>query len=179
MKVAIFRSNRLSRLVALLALLVLSQVVSARTGQSGEAVLKTHSGPDPADIEFYERHCFEEVNRERQKHLLPPLVFSNSLLAVARKYSRRLAEESFFSHVDPQGLTIIDRVKEAGIRFTAVSENLLVIKGYLNPVPPAVERWMASEGHRRNILDPEYRYTAVGVWIDAEGRVYFTAIFTN
>jgi len=36
---------------------------------------------------------------------------------------------------------------------------------------------MDSPGHRRNILDPDFRLTAIGAWIDSDGTVYFTEIF--
>jgi len=36
---------------------------------------------------------------------------------------------------------------------------------------------MESPGHRRNILDPDYNLTAIGVWISPDGTVYFTEIF--
>jgi len=90
-----------------------------------------------------------------------------------------MAEEGFFSHIDPEGRTVKDRTIETGIKFTAISENLLWIRGYLNPVPPAIERWMSSDGHRRNILAPEHRHSAVGVWIARDGTVYFTEIFID
>jgi uncharacterized protein YkwD len=36
---------------------------------------------------------------------------------------------------------------------------------------------MESPGHRRNILDPDYSKTAIGVWVSSNGTVYFTEIF--
>jgi uncharacterized protein YkwD len=149
--------------------------VSASFGK-GQAA---QPAPDLSEIEFLERYCFEEVNRARKDHLLPPLVLSDHLLVVARKFSRRMAEEGFFSHIDPEGRTVKDRTIETGIKFTSISENLLWIRGYLNPVPPAIQRWMSSDGHRRNILAPEHRYSAVGVWIARDGTVYFTVIFID
>jgi uncharacterized protein YkwD len=128
-------------------------------------------------LEFLEVYCFDEVNRHRKEHGLEPLLFSERLLNVARAYSRRMAEEGFFSHTDPQGKTASDRVREAKLTWSAMGENLLNIKGFINPVPPAVEQWMKSEAHSRNILDPTYQYSAVGVWTASDGMVYFTQIF--
>jgi len=134
--------------------------------------------PKPEDkIEFLEIYCFDEVNLRRKEHGLEPLEFSGRLLEVARNYSRRMAEEGFFSHTDPQGKTADDRVRAAGLKWKAMGENLLNIKGYINPVPPAVNQWMRSPEHRRNILDPSYQYSAVGVWTASNGMVYFTQLF--
>lgn len=136
------------------------------------------SAAKPDDkIEYLEIYCFDEVNLRRKGQGLEPLVFSSRLLEVARNYSRRMAEEKFFSHTDPQGKTAGDRVHEAGLKWKAMGENLLNIKGYINPVPPAVNQWMQSPAHRRNILDPSYQYSAVGVWTDSNGMVYFTQLF--
>ena len=44
-------------------------------------------------------------------------------------------------------------------------ENLSYSNGYLNPVAASIHGWMESPGHRRNLLDPEYKVTAIGAWI--------------
>jgi uncharacterized protein YkwD len=162
-----------SRLARLFFLFFLPSLVLAQTP------VRNSTEPDRKEIEFLEWHCFEEVNRERKKNLLPPLEVFGPLVAIARSYSRRMAEEGFFSHTDPEGRTVFERVKESGIKFSQLAENLLTIKGYLNPVPPGVEQWMSSERHRLNILNPEYRYAAIGAWVDRNGTVYFTQIFVR
>jgi uncharacterized protein YkwD len=129
------------------------------------------------EIESLEQQCFDEVNRVRKNRRLPRLNFSEDLLPVARGYSRRMAEQHFFSHSDPEGRTVRDRVDEADIRWRIVGENLAYSNGYLNPVAASVSGWMESPGHRRNILEPDYNMTAIGAWISPEGTVYFTEIF--
>ena len=76
------------------------------------------------EIESLEVQCLNEVNRLRQSHRLVPLVFSENLLQVARSYSRRMAEEKFFSHNDPEGRSVRERVNEANIKWRMVGENL-------------------------------------------------------
>jgi uncharacterized protein YkwD len=129
------------------------------------------------EIESLEVQCLNEVNRLRQSHRLLPLRFSEDLLQVARNYSRRMAEESFFSHSDPEGRSVRERVNEANIKWRIVGENLALSNGYINPVAISMHGWMDSPGHRRNLLDPDWRHTAIGVWISANGTVYFTEIF--
>jgi uncharacterized protein YkwD len=129
------------------------------------------------EIESLEVQCLNEVNRLRQSHRLVPLAFSENLLQVARSYSRRMAEEKFFSHNDPEGRSVRERVNEANIKWRMVGENLAFSNGYINPVAISLRGWMDSPGHRRNILDPDWRHTAIGVWISADGTVYFTEIF--
>jgi uncharacterized protein YkwD len=129
------------------------------------------------EIESLEVQCLNEVNRLRQSHRLVPLAFSENLLQVARSYSRRMAEEKFFSHSDPEGRSVRERVNEANIKWRMVGENLALSNGYINPVAISLRGWMDSPGHRRNLLDPDWRHTAIGVWISANGTVYFTEIF--
>jgi len=129
------------------------------------------------EIESLEVQCLNEVNRLRQTRRLEPLKFSENLLQVARSYSRRMAEENFFSHNDPEGRSVRERVNEASIKWRMVGENLAYSNGYINPVAASMHGWMESPGHRRNLLDPEWRQTAIGVWISPNGTVYFTEIF--
>jgi uncharacterized protein YkwD len=129
------------------------------------------------EIESLEQRCLTEVNRLRELRGLDRLALSEELLEIARYYSRRMAEEKFFSHTDPEGRTVRQRVSDAGITWRVLGENLAYSNGYSNPVAASMNGWMDSESHRRNILDPSYRKTAVGVWISGDGTVYFTEIF--
>jgi uncharacterized protein YkwD len=132
---------------------------------------------DPGTISFFEQYCFNEVNRRRKEQGLSELILSERLREVARAYSRRMAQEGFFSHTDPQGFTLRDRLNDAGLKWTVLAENLLNIKGYIDPVRPAVERWMESPDHRLNILEPDVELSAVGVWISSDDTYFFTQIF--
>jgi uncharacterized protein YkwD len=129
------------------------------------------------EIESLEQQCLDEVNRVRRARHLLPLELYEGLLPVARDYSRRMAEEHFFSHNDPDGRTVRERVGEADIKWRMVGENLAYSNGYVNPVAASLHGWMESPGHRANILEPDYRLTAIGAWIGSDGTVFFTEIF--
>ena len=129
------------------------------------------------EIESLEQQCLEEVNRVRRRNGLPRLTFYEELLPVAREYSRRMAEQNFFSHNDPEGRTVRERVDEADLKWKMVGENLAYSNGYVNPVAASLHGWMDSPGHRANILEPEFKLTAIGAWIKGDGTVYFTEIF--
>jgi uncharacterized protein YkwD len=133
--------------------------------------------PVSGEIETLERQCMSEINRLRRAYRLAPLEFSRELLPVARTYSRRMAEEGFFSHTDPEGRGTHDRLNTAGIRWRSLAENIASERGWVNPVAVSVHGWMESEGHRSNILSAQFDQTAVGVWISENGSVYFTQIF--
>ena len=135
------------------------------------------SGYRILEIESLEQQCLDEINRVRRHSGVTRLNFYEELLPVARDYSRRMAEQHFFSHNDPDGRTVRERVDDADIRWRVVGENLAYSNGYVNPVAASIHGWMDSAGHRRNILDPDFRLTAIGAWIKEDGTVYFTEIF--
>lgn len=130
-----------------------------------------------SEIPRLEKECLEQVNLVRRGHGLSTLSLDQDLLDVARAYSRRMAEEKFFAHQDPEGRTVRERVDRAGIKWRMIGENLAYSNGYLSPVAASLHGWMESEPHRRNMLDPGYTQTAIGVWISSNGTVYFTEIF--
>lgn len=147
-----------------------------RTSGEDEARARVLS-PRIREIESLEQQCLDEVNRVRRRNGIQRLVLYDELLPVAREYSRRMAEQNFFSHNDPEGRTVRERVAEAEIKWRMVGENLAYSNGYVNPVAASLHGWMDSPGHRANILEPEFTLTAIGVWIREDGTVYFTEIF--
>jgi uncharacterized protein YkwD len=88
-----------------------------------------------------------------------------------------MAEQDFFSHNDPEGRTVKERIEEADIKWRMIGENLAYSNGHVNPVAASLHGWMESPGHRANILEPNFNLTAIGVWIKPDGTVYFTEIF--
>ncbi|MDZ7960461.1 MAG: CAP domain-containing protein [Aulosira sp. DedQUE10] len=123
--------------------------------------------PQTAQIESQVR---QQINQVRQKNGLQPLQNNEKLAQVARNYSQLMAEKNFFSHTGIDGSTLSDRVRAAGISYWMVGENLFRSKNIPQPVPAAVEGWLASPGHKENILRPIFRETGVGVW--RKGNTY-------
>ena len=162
--------------------IVLSLSCDSRGRQGVNAPLRETSdasrgGPSLEEIKLMEGDCFNEVNKYRKFQGLEPLELDGELLVVARAYSRRMADEQFFAHTDGAGKSVGERLERAGIRWRSVGENIASSKGYFNPVAAAIHGWLGSPGHLRNIVAPGFKSAAVGVWIDGDGRVYFTQIF--
>jgi uncharacterized protein YkwD len=148
-----------------------------KNGRAAERLPRPENDREHEEIAELEYQCFEAVNKQREIRGLRPLDFNPELLHVAREYSRRMADERFFDHVDPVGQTVRDRLRDAGLKWRILGENLAYSKGYVNPVASAMRGWMDSPGHRKNILEPDFRETAVGAWISSGGTIYFTEIF--
>ncbi len=70
------------------------------------------------------------------------------------------------------------RAKKVGefISASTIGENVARNRGYDDPVAIAVEGWMKSRGHRRNILG-KYDVTGVGVAEANDGTLFFTQVF--
>jgi uncharacterized protein YkwD len=125
-----------------------------------------------------EKRILELINKERRKLDLDPLRFDAKLCLYARSYSKNMAEKRYFSHINPDGKTMKDRVREAGLTgWKAVGENIAYNQGYDDPIAFAVERWMLSTSHRANILGEIWTETGIGVAKAADGSFYFTQIF--
>lgn len=156
-------------------------LVSMQSGaqQTAEKNNSAQNEPDLKKFSAMELYCFNEVNRRRKEHGLAELQFSEQLRTVARAYSRQMVEEGFFSHTDPEGRTPRDRVGEAGLKWTVLAENLLRVKGFINPVPPSVDRWMANPAHSQNILEPDHEFSGVGVWMTGDETYFFTQLFLS
>jgi uncharacterized protein YkwD len=142
------------------------------------AILVEHLVP-PDDLRALERDMVEAVNRIRAGRKLPPLIDRPDLAVVARKHSRDMATRNYFSHESPEGFDVSHRVLVAGILYKAVAENLLQSRGADDPVAEAVDQWMKSGGHRKNIVDPEFTETGVGIEINEDGKLYFTQVFID
>lgn len=102
------------------------------------------------------------VNGERAKVGVKPLSSDAKIVAVARAHSKDMFERHYFSHIDPDGNDPLHRMLNGGVSFSIVGENI----AYAPDLSSAHQGLMNSEGHRRNILDPEFHRIGIGI-IDA------------
>jgi len=97
---------------------------------------------------------------------------------MARLHSEQMVRLGFFSHETPDGLQLRDRAHAAGIlRFLVLGENITRNQGFDDPGAFAVEVWMRSPGHRANILNVQFKQSAIGVFTAPDGTVYLTQDF--
>lgn len=132
--------------------------------------------PQSTSTTQMETQVRQQINVIRQKNGLNSLKHNEKLAQVARQYSQKMATQKFFSHTSPQGDTMVQRVRSAGIFYWMLGENLFMGTHLPQPVGDAVQGWMESPGHRENILRPEFRETGIGVWRKGN-TYYFTQLF--
>jgi uncharacterized protein YkwD len=121
------------------------------------------------------------INDERARLALAPLEFSPRLMAAARNHSRDMAARHYLGHDSPAGDTPADRVRDAGLSYEEIGENI-----YLSDDPDAArlpERalaaWMQSPAHRANLLSASFRLSAAGVVRADNGGYYVTQEFVH
>jgi uncharacterized protein YkwD len=124
----------------------------------------------------------ELTNVERSQAGLSPLQFNPVLAAVAQKHSVDMALNDFFAHTGSTGSQIGDRISSEGYKSSYYAENISA--GRSTP-EEAVTAWMNSDGHRTNILNPQFQEIGVGYYFLANdiGEVnytyYWTQVFTT
>jgi uncharacterized protein YkwD len=151
------------RLVALLAVLVLAAVAAPSASASRHA-------------RTFEGKLLSQINLARTMNGLRPLHLNHALGRAAEQYSNELAGLRTLSHVSPDGATPEDRAAAAGYHGTYIGENLAVGMG---PVM-TVRAWMASPGHRANLLNSAFHVVGLGAaagLFGPEVTVYVTADF--
>jgi hypothetical protein len=81
----------------------------------------------------------------------------------------------YFEHISPSGVGVADLANDAGYEYIIIGENLAL--GGFKDDKAVVDAWMASPGHRANILNN--RYTDIGVSVGRgifEGREVWLAV---
>ena len=106
-----------------------------------------------------EQQVLNLVNQERSRAGLKPLQMDWELQRVARVKACDMAENRYFSHTSPTYGSPFDMMKQFGISYHSAGEN--IAEGQRTP-QEVMKAWMNSQGHRENILKPEYTFLGVG-----------------
>ena len=123
---------------------------------------------------------FELVNKERSRNGLAVLEWDDRAARVARDYSRRMAREGFFSHVDPDGQSVVERAERSKLRgWSSIGENLFACDPTDRASSIAIKGWMRSASHRKNILSRNWLATGIGIAHSRDGKIYITQVFID
>ena len=106
-----------------------------------------------------ENEMFKMVNTARSEAGVGQLTWDTGLVDVARAYAKDMWERNYFGHISPEGLDVGDRLTKAGIDYFIAGENLALAP----TVSIAETGLMNSEGHRANILEPQFNRVGIGV----------------
>jgi uncharacterized protein YkwD len=152
---------------------------AVRTSASTKGAFRpSATAPRQADLASIEREVVARVNRYRRAEGLRPLSADPRVAEIARSHSRAMAAgRTRFGHGGFEGRT--DAVA-ARVPYKRVAENVSRHRRHTRVEIPsvAVEKWLGSRGHRRNIEGP-YAVTGVGAALAGDGSVYLTQIFVD
>ena len=126
------------------------------------------------------------INQIRVRNGLVPVTVNEKLTAIADGYACEHIEDNFYELLGgPEGEGLAhyhpitgdgpgERAFRAGYLFRSLGENLA---GGQRTPEEVVGDWMASQGHRDNILAPQWRETGVGVRTGGHFGVYWVQMF--
>ena len=165
-----------------------------------------YGGPviDP-DVLAHTIHTY--TNDLRKRNGQNELAWSNSLAQIARNHSVDMSQNAYFGHINPRGESATERAKRLGYStvqrnnqfvVTGLGENLFATHRYRQYVVnrdlglttyevdwktpedvarDAVDAWMNSVAHRKNLLSAIYTQEGIGVHIGANGTIFITQNF--
>ena len=110
------------------------------------------SNLDPSQILYW-------TNKYRQDNSLKALTIDDLLTQAAQKKVNDMFANQYFEHVSPSGVTPSELVLSVGYNYKVTGENLAL--GDFKSEKDLVDAWMASPGHRANILNTDY--TEIGI----------------
>ena len=106
------------------------------------------------------------INEVRAADGAPRLRLDPRLSRVARRHSRDMVRNHYFSHTSPAGLSSSDRIARSGWmrgrRRWAVGENLAWRAGARRP-RAIVRAWLRSRPHRKVMLSRRSRVVGIGI----------------
>ena len=95
-----------------------------------------------------------------------PVSWSDNLAMAAYLHSEDMALNNFFSHTGSDGSSAGQRISRQGYPWRAYGENIAV--GYPT-VSSVIQGWLGSEGHCRNLMDPDFTEIGAGYAIGPFG----------
>ena len=158
------------------------------------------TAPDPVALAA---RIHQEVNIARREQGLPLLAWEPALGDIAQQHSIDMARRRYFSHASPEGTSMRERYAQAafecevqvGEEIHLGAENIALHSLYrrkridsdgqrhyewLDDAALArrvVQGWLASAGHRRNILSVHWRREGIGIAINVDNDVLITQNF--
>lgn len=125
-----------------------------------------------SDAESKADAVFSLINEIRVSNGLKPFEKIEILDCASMTRAAEIAQK--FSHKRPDGSSCFSILDEYDMFYMAAGENIAYGSSTAEGV---VEQWMNSEGHRENIMNPNYSYLGVGYYKTDESNYCWTQLF--
>lgn len=145
---------------------------NSNNGNTEDTTPEEDSSDD--SVHAYVKEVIDLVNAERAKEGLPALTMDKQVQAAAQV--RAMECEQLFSHTRPNGTSFVTALQEQNVSYRRAGEN--IAWGQRTP-KQVVTGWMNSEGHRANIMNPNFTTIGVGYYQNANGTNYWSQLFTS
>ncbi len=117
------------------------------------------------------------VNDERTNRNLTSLNYNSQLAAAADFKAHDMINRKYFSHTDPEGHYIWDKIVAYGYTpYTVLGENLAVD---FSSTEGLLSAWIASPTHRANILNTNFKDQGLGVAFGNTSNGEYTSSIAN
>lgn len=151
------------------AALAADETSTAENAAVTEAVSVTD---EQAALAAFRAEVIRLVNVERANAGVAEVKELTDLIPLADVRAKESAAS--FSHTRPNGTRCFTIFGENSLKYRKAGENLAY--GFKTPAD-VVKAWMNSEGHRKNILDANFKYIGIGYYVNENGRIYTSQLF--
>jgi len=132
----------------------------------------TMAGSSFAELTAIGKQALKFTNDFRQQNGLPALSWHQTLAEIGYVHSKNMGDgKAKFSH---DGFH--DRVAKYPFPSRSAAENLAMNHGLENVARVAVDGWIESPGHRKNLLS-NHNHCGIGVYRNSSGAFYLTQLF--
>src|SRR3954451_16215071 len=111
------------------------------------------------------------LNIERARHHMSKLRFNHKLAVAGLRHARDMVSNQYFAHDAPSGQDFVQRIMKTNYVPSAarwsLGENLAWGDHSKSTPREIVKAWMASPGHRHNILTRGFREIGVAIVVGA------------
>lgn len=151
---------------------VLTRLVVLSTLSAG--CFETSSEEPKSEHHDMERETFDLINEYRKEKGLAELKWNDVIHKQCLGHSQNMASgEVEFSH---EGFSDRVEVLKEELGSGAAAENVAYNWGSTDPAQTAVDGWIDSDGHRKNI-EGNFDLSAVGIAKSEDGKYYLTQMF--
>ncbi len=146
------------------------------SGSGGSGSGTAGSTASPYYMDSYAEQVLGIVNARRQEAGLAPLTMNYTLVNAAKVRAVEITQS--FSHTRPDGRSCFTAFDEAGVGYSGAGENIAA--GQWSP-DSVMNSWMNSEGHRANIMDPNFTQIGIACYYspDSDYGYYWVQCFIN
>ncbi len=131
------------------------------------------AAPAIAPVSDVQNAVVDSVNQHREAAGRAPLAIDGRLSAAAQSHTEDLARRQTMSHAGTGGTDGGQRTRNAGYRWSTWGENVAAGQ---TTAADVMSVWMASPGHRANILYGSVNHIGVAATKGADGVVYWTMV---